>query len=227
MPQGVLPRRISDLPSCSLARMAGWSLLLCMGVGIVGIPLPEPKVLRDSVKFPCMDCPCGCHTATQCWDQCCCYTDSQKVAWARSHGVQPPDFLLARCALAAEDPSPTNGCSTSARCSSPPCCSGGSCGKVSTEPTCCQAKKSELPETCSGSVSCEAPAQLRGTTVVLWRSVQRCKGINLLWNLLSHGWLPSEAMPCIASGEPPFLGYLAVTNDSAASLATPPDPPVA
>ena len=208
MSQRILPKRISDLPSCLLARLAGWSLLFCMGVGIVGIPLPESKTLLDLAIFPCMDCPCGCNTATQCWDECCCYSDSQKIAWAKSHGVEPPEFLVSRCANADNAPPKKSTCC---------CCSSSSC---------CQSK-SDLTESCSGSVPGDAASQPEKTTMVLWQSAQRCKGIDLLWNLLSHGWLPNEAMPDIALREPPFLGYLAVINDSAVSFRDPPDPPVA
>ena len=47
-----------------------------------------------SVPFPCQNRPCGCKTATQCWKKCCCFTNAQKVAWANSHRVSLPDYVV-------------------------------------------------------------------------------------------------------------------------------------
>lgn len=49
----------------------------------------------DSVPFPCMSRPCGCRTAEDCWNQCCCMTNSQKLAWAVENDVEVPEHVLA------------------------------------------------------------------------------------------------------------------------------------
>lgn len=61
-----------------------------------GLPLPlaaaGPK--KDLSKpFPCMDRPCGCLNADQCWHSCCCFTMREKLAWAIAHHVEPPAFV--------------------------------------------------------------------------------------------------------------------------------------
>lgn len=69
--------------------------LLLVGQLVVacGIPLPAPAASRGkdtSTPFPCMDRPCGCMTAEQCWKGCCCFTTEEKLAWAARHHVTPP-----------------------------------------------------------------------------------------------------------------------------------------
>lgn len=47
-----------------------------------------------SVPFPCMNHPCGCVSAEQCWrGSCCCMTMAEKLAWADAHAVVPPSFV--------------------------------------------------------------------------------------------------------------------------------------
>jgi hypothetical protein len=69
-------------------------------IGILGsfVPLPAGLglgVTKDLSKpFPCQYRACGCRSADQCWKQCCCFTNSQKVAWAKAEEIALPDFVL-------------------------------------------------------------------------------------------------------------------------------------
>ena len=56
-----------------------------------------------SQPFPCQDRACGCRSAAQCWQKCCCFTNSEKVAWARKKKISLPKFVVA--AAAAEESS--------------------------------------------------------------------------------------------------------------------------
>ncbi len=79
--------------------------LNCLSVAFVlcAVLLPMPISLRSSdgvekdlsQPFPCQNRPCGCRSAEQCWKKCCCFTNSQKVAWAKANGVDLPDYVLA------------------------------------------------------------------------------------------------------------------------------------
>jgi len=79
--------------------------LSCLSVVFVlcAVLLPMPVSLRpsDGVEkdlsqpFPCQNRPCGCRSAEQCWKKCCCFTNSQKVAWAKANGVDLPDYVMA------------------------------------------------------------------------------------------------------------------------------------
>jgi len=51
-------------------------------------PLPQDLQEKDSpAPFPCQNRPCGCQSAEQCWKKCCCFDNSQKIAWAKANNV--------------------------------------------------------------------------------------------------------------------------------------------
>jgi hypothetical protein len=74
------------------------SLLVCLSIMATILPVPVASMPEKdrSQPFPCQDHPCGCRNAEQCWRSCCCFTRSQKLAWARKRGITPPMELLAR-----------------------------------------------------------------------------------------------------------------------------------
>jgi len=78
-------------------RLLAFVVAASLLVSVVPIPVGRsaPQDKDSSRPFPCQNRPCGCRSADQCWKQCCCFTNAQKVAWARSRGVHPPAFVLA------------------------------------------------------------------------------------------------------------------------------------
>ena len=81
----------------SLRRLVGCAVLLSICLAILPLSLPTlPGALKDSsAPFPCQNRPCGCQTAEQCWRKCCCFTNAQKVAWAKANDVKIPEFVVA------------------------------------------------------------------------------------------------------------------------------------
>jgi hypothetical protein len=77
------------------------SLLALLCLASMVLPLPIAPVAQidpgkdTSQPFPCQNRPCGCRSAEQCWKKCCCFTNSQKVAWAKANGIELPDYVLA------------------------------------------------------------------------------------------------------------------------------------
>jgi hypothetical protein len=69
--------------------------------GFLAATVGVPVVLIDgdgkdrSQPYPCMNHVCGCQSAEACWRGCCCFTMTQKLAWAEAHGVTPPAFVAA------------------------------------------------------------------------------------------------------------------------------------
>jgi hypothetical protein len=47
-----------------------------------------------SVPFPCMLKSCGCRNAEDCWRGCCCFTNTQKLAWATKNNVDVPAYVV-------------------------------------------------------------------------------------------------------------------------------------
>jgi hypothetical protein len=77
-------------------RLLAWCLIAQhMWLG-TGIPCPSCNNLSPTGdRFPCEQCGCGCTDAEVCWRSCCCFTNTEKVAWARKNGVALPAFVLA------------------------------------------------------------------------------------------------------------------------------------
>lgn len=111
-------KRIPDISSKAFRRLMSLLALLCLAA--ILLPLPIAPVAQidpgkdTSQPFPCQNRPCGCRSAEQCWKKCCCFTNSQKVAWAKMNGVELPDYVLAAaekettitkkpCALCSKD----------------------------------------------------------------------------------------------------------------------------
>src|SRR5262245_63434975 len=86
----MLPRRLNKL-WLSLARrlVAGFALIAYLLVS-VGAPLPARPPKDRSQPFPCQDHACGCQSAADCWQHCCCFSPEQRQAWAQAHDVVPP-----------------------------------------------------------------------------------------------------------------------------------------
>ncbi len=73
------------------------SLLMVWPVSMSGTIEEGPRnaVGKDtSAPFPCQTRACGCRSAKQCWKKCCCFTDTQKVAWAKANRVTLPAFVV-------------------------------------------------------------------------------------------------------------------------------------
>jgi hypothetical protein len=85
----------------------------------VGIPMPTYVNKFAGVPFPCQHHACGCATAKQCWDHCCCYSPEQKLAWAHENHVDPPARLVAEVMAAIEHGA---GLATNAPRASTGCC---------------------------------------------------------------------------------------------------------
>ncbi len=108
------------------------SMLLVVYVATMsGIPLPVGHVVRKSGEmYPCANCACGCASAEQCWRSCCCHSLAERIAWARRHGVRPPEFAIAAARQARIDLSwlvePGKACcARELVASAPKCCQAG------------------------------------------------------------------------------------------------------
>ncbi|MEX2113715.1 MAG: hypothetical protein WD845_11045 [Pirellulales bacterium] len=145
---------------------------------LVGIPLPLPVEQDVSCPFPCQHHGCGCHSADQCWRQCCCFTHAEKLAWARANHVDPPAELLAQ---APESP-------------------------VETQSCCAELHDHEVPlagaaTSCGGDRTCSAPHEQQSpATDEPTPPVERvngiralgCQGGSSLWMVLATSTVPED-----------------------------------
>ena len=149
-----------------------------MGVDATDSPAAKRLAAKDrSNPFPCMDKPCGCATAEQCFSSCCCHTLAERLAWAKLHNVHSAvlvalehrvarDALTDSLVIALPAPKKPSCCS-----SHPP--ARASC--CSSQPAASSLPPSE-PET-PGSQEREAS---RSQTVTL-RAMLACSGIAAQW----------------------------------------------
>ena len=133
----------------AVRRLAGLGVLF--GISAVVLPFPikvdvpsSSNADKDLSKpFPCMNRPCGCRSAEQCWKKCCCFTDLQKVAWAKANGVMIPQFVVAAAKTEEHDDGGSCLASTSVRPISrveipaEPPRSAGASNKKSSRTSCC------------------------------------------------------------------------------------------
>lgn len=88
--------RIRHLWRRTQSRLVATATLAAVAACTVGVPVPGVVAKNDSgVRYPCEHHACGCVDAAACWKQCCCFTDAQKLAWAKREAVEPPAALVA------------------------------------------------------------------------------------------------------------------------------------
>lgn len=153
------------------------AISLVLLVVFVAEMLPMPVAIRSEMRggglsqsakdateaFPCRNRPCGCRTAEQCWRSCCCFRNGQKLAWARTHRVAVPAFVVA--AAAQERPAPV---------AKKACCSKSGSEKQ-TAPT--------APR--------EASRTRDRVPFVLAIAAQECHGQSMFWKAVSQVTLPT------------------------------------
>lgn len=88
--------RWQTLSSLTQRQIISILLLFMMIVGF--LPFPHTSARRSNSKdvsrpFPCQHRACGCQSAEQCRRQCCCFSTTQKLAWARRHRVNTTEVV--------------------------------------------------------------------------------------------------------------------------------------
>ncbi|MFM7250502.1 MAG: hypothetical protein ACKO5R_11430 [Planctomycetaceae bacterium] len=176
-----------------------------------------------SRPFPCMNSPCGCGSAEQCFESCCCHTPAERLAWARRHGLGAAvtDALERRVAAAVIPAAPDAG-----RPAGGSCCSSAAASAPADAESCCDTGPAEAtpgPAAAQGSrdeASSAAPAV--GVTGVTLRAMLACQGLLTQWLSVS-GSLPP---PRVDGAERPLpVGVIDVRDVLVPSPAGAPEPP--
>lgn len=176
--------RASALPLLSSRhrRVVASLLLAAYAAAATGLPLRGPAPPRAAgERFPCEECGCGCSSAEVCWNNCCCHTLSQRLAWADRENVRPPANVLSQAQCAGLDVSrwlPSAPRLTLVAVAAEPqakaCC-------------CCCAKKTAAADNQGNESEPDDGAQA-------WRSLA-CHGALSLWVSLSVALPPAEDNP--------------------------------
>lgn len=159
------------------ARRRLCSLLVLVGVcaSILPIPLSTPKQTDKDLSrpFPCQNRPCGCRTAEQCWKKCCCFSNSQKLAWAKAHRVVAPDYV--HTAAVQESKSAT--------------CQKNCCSKKSNADSGCHSLSNKR-KCHSTQATVQQSDTTRGTDYVIGVFAEQCRGQSSFWNSLPWAVMP-------------------------------------
>jgi hypothetical protein len=152
-------------------RSARVALLVAYAITAAGMPLPAGNLAHKSGElYPCSDCECGCASAEQCWRSCCCHSMAERMAWARVHGVRPPEYAIAEARRARIDLAwlvePMGAGPKSL------CCAHQ---LMADSPTCCHAKKA-----CCGDHHEEQRSDSKSNRVIGWKALN-CQGHSGLW----------------------------------------------
>jgi hypothetical protein len=160
-----------------------------------GIPLPAGNLARKSGEFfPCSESACGCASAEKCWRSCCCHTLAERIAWAREHGVRPPEFAIAVARRARIDLAwliePTGAASKRLSAS---CCAHQLQGNAHA---CCHAKKA-----CCDDHHNQQSSEGKSNRVIGWKALN-CQGHSANWlaavpTLISTNYEQLDELPLI------------------------------
>lgn len=175
-------------------------------VSSVGLPLPTIATKDGSKPFPCLKRACGCQTADDCWKKCCCFTDEEKLAWARENGVTPPDEVVARVAARRNQPieitENSGSCCHHAKKS---CCHEAE--PESTSNSCCHTNKSAKVPDVSSSTEVK---------FVVAMEAAKCSGVHLSWICVKTGMTPPTPVfaPNSTIGLVTWFDILDIESDS-------------
>jgi hypothetical protein len=202
-----------------IRRFVSALVLLAYVSTVAGIPLPSGAPLDSARRlFPCANSSCGCDSAEQCWQSCCCHSLAERLAWARKHGVRPPASAMAQARLAglkvtglAE--SHVNDCSWARES----CCAAGNQEAPST---CCEHDSARVAKdaNCCANPRDESEDGSRTGQIVAWRAM-KCRGDSLNWLTAAPALIE---VPVESTHESPLVGWLGAPSSDIADGRMPP-----
>jgi hypothetical protein len=200
-------------------------------IGTLGFPMLSPRTKgRAEIAFPCQNRPCGCLTSEQCWaGDCCCFTLSEKLAWAEANGIEPPahvrPLVESRKERPASRPKPT-------------CCEGGGAPGVSEPTCCCGAPESKKGTEGEGRSCCDQTALQREVgitkaancskphvTWVVGILAQKCRGEGPAGLFLWEPTLVAADLPFVLPRPQPSTFLPTETESALYASPQPPTPP--
>jgi hypothetical protein len=222
-----------------ISRAVAWCVLVAyvLVVSGVGIPVVEPPPGNGSAAaarladkdrgrpFPCMDKPCGCATAEQCFSSCCCNSPAELLAWAEAHRLDPATLLALQARVADASPAPAAAACCSAAHESPACCSASDerSGDVCDEYRSLAAEPAP-PATTTASHGDDDARDAAPVRLISLRAMLACGGILAGWSAATISLPPPPAVRCTPAL--PLVAMLDVVDDASFSvvmlLDTPP-----
>lgn len=215
-------------------RVVTWSIIIGYAVVVSGLPLPagllapaasSPAAAKRlaakdrSTPFPCMDKPCGCVTAEQCFTSCCCSTPSETLAWARAHDLEPAVIAALQRRAATAPPRADNSCCAASQKMAP----AGCCAEASAAATaeCCAA--ASQPACCAAQTHADPADEPMSCHTVSLRAMLACGGIVAQW-LASVVAVPAP-VPTACAVAMPLRASVETTDTLPVAMPVAPDVP--
>jgi hypothetical protein len=174
-------------------RTLKWLVLFGYTVVAAGMPLPVGSMLPGSLgygnaarrlegkdrstPFPCMNSPCGCVTAAQCFESCCCHTPAELLAWASARNVSGEVLVSLSQRVAAE-------------------------GRQASAGACCGDSEPAVPSCCDSNVAACCEAEQSPVAAI---NAPLSESVVVLQAVLACGGLVSEWLACAAAPLPPVV----------------------
>ena len=176
-------------------------------IATIGMPVVEPQFGPNgkdiSRPFPCMHSVCGCRSATACWQNCCCHTNREKLAWAAANDVTPPEYVVA---AAAQEPAlPTRACC------------------VAKAKACHSQAESDSPATTTAN----SAAPTWRLSLVPSVAARKCQGMIQVWLMLSAAAPPAAPVRWTVECDIAELTELPLQSLLSCDLLPPTPPPKA
>lgn len=195
-----------------------WLVLFGYVLVAAGVPLPAGSVAAGasrssaaakrlagkdrSVPFPCMDSPCGCVTAEQCFESCCCHTPAELLAWATARNLSLDVLQGLERRLEQAPPAVAASCCGEVSPEPASCCEAGAARCDEVAPSCCDQLASccdDAAATVAAADACCDDHELPAEVAPLSESVV------VLQAMLACGGLVSEWLACAAAPLPAVL----------------------
>lgn len=164
------------------------------------------------VPFPCMDKPCGCRNAEQCFRSCCCSTKTERIAWAKQHAVS--EEFIALATEAQEKPAAAKSC-----------CAGKtvpSCGKPAEKTASCCEKTPAQKQPCEQQPEPSRSKQ-RSAPGFSMLAAMKCAGLQVGALGVPLSLPVSPELPLLL--EAPLLGVVVMDTPNFSNPVDTPDGP--
>ena len=195
---------------------SGLPLPIAGGPPAVGSAAATQLADKDrSRPFPCLDKPCGCATAEQCFAACCCNTPAELLAWASTHNLDPATLHALKRRAATPAPAPASAPAPTPVAEATWCCA--ETGGDSTAS--CTASPETTAATLAGEVCADerSPAVVPACGMVSLRAMLACGGILAGWSAAMIS-LPAPAIVRVERADS-IVGLLVVADDVAISVS--------
>ena len=217
----------------SRRRLVCLTVLLCLCASFFPLPVGTRSTSDkdQSEPYPCQHRPCGCNSAEQCWKSCCCFTNAQKLVWAKEHGVTPPSFVVE---AAKNEQSVAeifqSDCSAHGDCehcqSKVPVRKADVSSCCSAKPSCCSEKK--LVACCEHAKDrthrhSNAEENNDEAVYVIGIEMQKCRGYGPYWNSFPWAVLPAVERPLFS--DVPNAWDRPQSTGVSSQVREPPEPP--